>query len=138
MKLKLFLATAGLILSTTLAHAQQSAIVLGKSTFTARCAVCHGDDAKGGGEIAELFKVAPADLTKLSERAGGRFPFPEVYYVIISGMEERGHGEAEMPVWGDYFMTDTLEDRGLSVGDAMEIAAGRVLSVVYYLESIQE
>lgn len=138
MKRKIALAAAAAILSAVTAQAQDSAIILGKSTFGARCALCHGADGKGGGEIAELFRVPPADLTKLAERSGGAFPFSEVYENIVTGMEKAGHGDSEMPIWGDYFMADTLEDRGITPGDAAEIAAGRVLAVVYYLESIQE
>ena len=120
------------------AQAQDSVIILGKSSFGARCALCHGEDGKGGGEIAELFKVPPADLTKLSERAGGAFPFARVYGIIVDGMDEAGHGESQMPIWGDYFIADALEDRGVKMSDAVEIATGRALSLTYYLESIQE
>ncbi|WP_137702907.1 c-type cytochrome [Marimonas lutisalis] len=118
--------------------AEDSALILGKSSYKANCALCHGPEGKGGGEVAELFRVPPSDLTKLAERAGGRFPFHEVYRILISGMEEAGHGDAEMPIWGDYFLADSLADRGVSQSDALEIAAGRALSLVLYLESIQE
>ena len=120
------------------AQAQDSAGVLGESTFGARCALCHGQDAKGGGEIAELFRVKPSDLTKLAQREDGRFPFSDVYSAIADGMDKSGHGDSEMPIWGDYFMADALENRGVRMSDAVEIATGRVLSLVYYLESIQE
>ena len=53
-------------------------------------------------------------------------------------MEKRGHGGATMPIWGDFFISDALVDRGVTETDALYIAAGRALSVVYYLESIQE
>jgi mono/diheme cytochrome c family protein len=119
------------------AQAQDSAIILGKSTFGARCALCHGEDGKGGGEIAELFRVPPADLTKLAERNDGAFPFARVYSIIVDGMDEAGHGDSKMPIWGDYFIADALEDRGIKMSDAVEIATGRVLSLTYYLESIQ-
>ncbi len=138
MKVNTALATAALLVAAFSAQAQDSAVTLGKSTFKARCALCHGDDGKGGGEIAGLFETTPSDLTKLSERAGGTFPFPMAYDILASGMKERGHGNSQMPVWGEYFMADALEDRGVLPGDAVAIAAGRILSVVYFLESIQE
>ena len=53
-------------------------------------------------------------------------------------MEAPGHGTSAMPVWGDEFMADALEDRGVSKNDAINIAAGRALSLAYYLETIQE
>lgn len=138
MLLRSVLATAAMFISAGGAHAQNSAIILGESTFGARCAICHGPNADGGGDISELFQVQPADLTKLSEGAGGSFPFSTVYQVIAKGMDARGHGDSEMPIWGDYFVADALEDRGVSKSDALHIAQGRILSLAYYLESIQE
>lgn len=131
-------AAVAITLSAPAAQAQDAAIALGRSTFAERCAVCHGDDGKGGGRMAELFRAPPADLTKLAERAAGKFPFAEVYRVLVEGMETPGHGDAAMPVWGDYFKTEALENRGVSEADAIHAAAGRALSVVYYLETIQE
>ena len=55
----------------------------------------------------------------------------------MDGMDEAGHGDSKMPIWGDYFIADALEDRGIKMSDAVEIATGRVLSLTYYLESIQ-
>lgn len=132
------LMSAVVVLSTSAAQSEDSTVILGKSDFGARCALCHANDGKGGGEIAELFRVPPSDLTKLSERAGGTFPFSDVYGIIINGMEMKGHGDSTMPIWGDYFMADALEDRGVSATDAIYIAAGRANSVTSYLESIQE
>ena len=111
---------------------------MGKSSFGANCALCHGDDAKGGGEVAELFRVPPSDLTTLADQAGGKYPFSVVYHIVVDGMEARGHGNSEMPIWGDYFISDALVDRGVNTADAVNIASGRILSLVYYLESIQE
>lgn len=132
------LAVAVAAMTATAAQAQDSVLVLGKSTFDARCALCHGADGKGGGEISELFQVPPADLTTLTERSGGDFPFARVYGIIVDGMDEAGHGDAQMPIWGDYFIADALEDRGVKMSDAIEITQGRVLSLTYYLESVQQ
>lgn len=126
------------LIGTSAAQAEDAAMIIGRSAFNAHCALCHGTGGKGDGEIAELFRVPPADLTKLSERAGGSFPFPDVYRNIVNGMEKRGHGDSEMPIWGDYFIADALQDRGVNLADAVHITQGRVLSLVYYLEAIQE
>lgn len=127
-----------MMLPATFVQADESTVILGRSAFAAHCALCHGPGGKGDGEIAELFQVPPSDLTKLAERSGGTFPFPMVYNTILNGMEKRGHGDSTMPIWGDFFIADALMDRGVSQTDAMYIAAGRALSVVYYLESVQE
>ncbi|MHA6323540.1 c-type cytochrome [Roseivivax sp. CAU 1753] len=138
MALKKILIATAFVLSASAGQAEDSAIVLGKSAYGALCAVCHGVDGKGGGQIAELFEVEPPNLTKLSERADGRFPFADAYQTIVLGMEAPGHGPSEMPVWGDYFMADALEDRGVNATDAIFIASGRAFALTIYLESIQE
>ena len=132
------LAAAAICLSAGAIQANESAIVLGESAYGALCAVCHGESARGGGEIADLFAVKPPKLTTLAEQAGGTFPFANVYKVVILGMEAPGHGDSSMPVWGDYFMADALEDRGVSKTDAIYTAAGRAMALSLYLESIQE
>jgi mono/diheme cytochrome c family protein len=138
MKLKTAMTAAVLAVCSGAGHADDSAIVLGKSIYGSLCAVCHGPDAKGGGQVGELFEIKPPDLTTLAAQNDGQFPFSDAYEVVILGMEAPGHGSSEMPIWGDYFMADALTDRGVNKSDAMTIAAGRALSVVYYLESIQE
>ena len=139
MTIKAALATAAIVLSASAAFADDNAIILGKAAYRAHCAACHGSDAKGSGDVAKLLEVKPVDLTKITERAGGgAFPFVEVYQVITLGKEAPGHGTSKMPVWGDYFFADALKDRGVNESDAMTMAAGRALSLAYYLESIQQ
>ena len=105
MAMKKTLAVAAIVLSAGAVQAQDSAIVLGKSSFGARCALCHGADAKGGGDIADLFQVPPSDLTTMTERNGGAFPFSIAYKTVVDGMGERAHGTSDMPIWGDYFLS---------------------------------
>lgn len=131
------LAVTLLCAGTVAAEATDSALILGKSSYTAYCAVCHGEDGTGGGDVAELLRIPPADLTTLSQRSGGAFPFSEVYQSIATGLY-RAHGQAAMPIWGNYFKDDTLKDRGVSASDADYIVQGRILSLVYYLQSIQK
>lgn len=139
MSIKSAIATAAIALSASLVHADDSAITLGKSAYGAHCAACHGIDAKGNGEFADLLNVKPADLTTLTKRApGGAFPFSEVYQVISMGKTAPGHGHSQMPIWGNYFRADALKDRGVDASDADYIAVGRALSLTYYLESIQQ
>jgi len=138
MKFITTLTAAALMAMGGMAQAEDSALVLGKLGYETNCAVCHGADAKGGGSVGELFEVKPSDLTLLAKANGGHFPFAEVYHNIVEGMAERGHGNSEMPIWGDYFMADAFEDRGVNAADAMFMAAGRALALAYYLESVQE
>lgn len=124
--------------TSEIAGSADNALVLGKSEFQARCGLCHGQEGKADGHITELFEAKPRDLTKLKENNGGAFPFSEVYQMIDGRNMPRPHGTGEMPIWGDYFMEDALTDRGVNRMDAKHIVQGRILSVVYYLESIQE
>jgi len=138
MQFSKILAVAAVLLSSNAALAQENELILGKSSFGALCASCHGVDGKGDGEVAKLLRIPPSDLTTLTERAGGKFPFVDVYYTLARGMEQPGHGDSEMPVWGQFFVADSLTDRGVTPGEAVAIAAGRAMSLALYLESIQE
>lgn len=138
MKLMSILATALIVTGVSAVQAQENEVVLGKSAYGALCAVCHGESGKGNGELAELFKVPPSDLTTLAKAEGGEFPFSRVYDILARGMGTAGHGESEMPIWGDYFIADALEDRGVGKSDAVAIAAGRIVAVTMFLETIQE
>lgn len=73
----------------------------GPELFNAYCATCHGKDAKGKGPMASVLKIPPPDLTGISKRNNGFFPFLKIQK-IISGEEavSGAHGTKEMPVWG--------------------------------------
>lgn len=75
----------------------------GRSTFKTFCASCHGSEAKGDGPLAEHLKARPADLTGLSARNDGTFPFEKVIDTINHGRRIPGHGTEDMPSWGDAF-----------------------------------
>ena len=101
----------------------------GPELFKAYCATCHGKDGKGGGPMAASLRIAPADLTRIAARNGGKFPFLEVQK-IISG-EQRGpatHGTREMPVWGPIFSEVSWDQ---------DLGLVRIYSLAVYLEAIQ-
>ena len=107
----------------------------GKREFQRSCATCHGVDAKGNGPAAAALNVKPTDLTQLSKQHGGVFLFWRVYEKI-SGKDEapiRGHGTREMPIWGERFRVESLRGEEQQMG-----VRGRLLSLVHYLESLQE
>lgn len=99
----------------------------GQELFTYYCAVCHGKDAKGTGPAAEALKKAPADLTQISRKAGGKFPEIHVMRVIKGEDAVGAHGSRDMPIWGELF-------RSLR---SQEVADLRVNALVKYLEMIQ-
>jgi mono/diheme cytochrome c family protein len=113
----------------------QDILDAGKREFERSCATCHGMDAKGNGPSAASLNVKPTDLTQLSKPHGGVFLFWRVYEKI-NGKDEapiRVHGTREMPIWGDRFRIEPLPDEEQRMG-----VRGRILSLVHYLESIQE
>lgn len=105
----------------------------GRPSYEQHCAACHGGDGKGNGAIANLLTVKPTDLTQLTKKSGGTFPFWRTYEVIDGREEVKGHGSREMPIWGAEFRVDTG-----SSPTAQSQVRGRIFELVYYLASIQE
>jgi len=123
-----------------------------KADFVSYCASCHGVDGKGNGPLAPTLKVAPSDLTVISKKNKGNFPYTMIRKTIEStelGLA-RAHGPREMPVWGPVFSQEpegpvpgaTAGGGGMySVGAvqcAHLAARARVINIVDYIESIQE
>jgi mono/diheme cytochrome c family protein len=136
-RIYLFLALAALpvVMEAKPAGAQKMELVAaGELEFQTSCAVCHGVDARGQGIMSKHLTVPPANLRHLRQQNGGTFPFWEVYRVIEGRGVVPGHGSRDMPIWGDRFRADAGGD-----GKAAQTqAAGRILSVVFFLEYLQE
>ena len=113
---------------------EMEVIVGGEIEYRNYCAACHGSDGKGQGPMGRLLTVRPADLTLLSKKNSGTFPFWQTYRVIDGREEVRGHGTREMPLWGDRFRSQA---GGNDAGSRAQ-AAGRLLALVFYLQHIQE
>jgi mono/diheme cytochrome c family protein len=111
---------------------QEEVAKAGRPAYEQNCAVCHGLEGKGDGGAANLLTVKPADLTQLSKKNNGTFPFWRTYRVIDGREEIKGHGTSDMPIWGREFRmeagTNTM---------AQSQVRGRILELVHYLESIQ-
>ena len=103
----------------------------GATLFRTYCASCHGPEARGDGPVADLLKVSPPDLTRLTERHGGTFPREAVRSTIDGRDDLPAHGGREMPVWGI-----GLRDLGRDHDQESEVAA-RIDDLVTYLASIQ-
>jgi mono/diheme cytochrome c family protein len=125
---------AGLIQPKFALSQQMEVVAGGELEFQRSCAVCHGVDARGQGIMSRHLNVQPTNLRHLRQTAGGKFPFWEVYRIIEGRGVVAGHGSREMPIWGDRFRADA----GSNGKAAQAQAAGRILSVVFYLEHIQE
>ncbi|NIM72643.1 MAG: c-type cytochrome [Gammaproteobacteria bacterium] len=112
---------------------------LGKQEFVRSCAACHGESGKGDGMLADMLVVAPPDLTSLRKRHGGKFPTSWVYRIIDGRNEIRPHGSREMPIWGDRYRAEALRELPLPLNvGADALVHGRILSLVFYIDFIQE
>ena len=118
-----------------IALAQETEVIAGgELEYQNHCAICHGVDGKGRGIMAKFLAISPSDLTQLAKKTAGKFSFWQVYRVIDGREEVRGHGTREMPIWGARFQA---EAKGSDPGSRSQ-AAGRILSLVFYLQHIQE
>ena len=132
--IKKVLAGAGLLAlmwaHSPVALAQQEDVIAGgQQLFNQKCAVCHGVDAGGDGVLGPHLKKEPADLSRLSMRNEGTFPFWDIYGKIDGRYKVGAHGPDDMPVWG------TDEERE---GTSGRLARGQILQIVFFLQSIQE
>lgn len=94
------------------------------------CAPCHGKSAKGDGPAAAALKQAPADLTMLAKRNGGKYPSDMVTSVLRGQAKLAAHGDQEMPVWGPVFWK-------MSGGKEEQVTL-RIANLNKYVESLQE
>ena len=104
--------------------------VEGAKIFRYYCAACHGADGRGHGPASVALKHEVPDLTLISRRSGGKFPYERVKGIIEGN--EPGllvHGDREMPIWGPIFHeVESDQDWG-------EV---RLDAITKHMESIQQ
>jgi mono/diheme cytochrome c family protein len=101
----------------------------GEQIYKQYCAACHGADAKGNGPMAALLKTAPPDLTTLTRRHLGKFPYDYVSNVLEFGPGVPAHGSSDMPTWGPIFRYyDKQNER---------VVQQRIRNLCNYLASLQ-
>ena len=108
---------------------QRTSAASGKEMFMTYCAVCHGKDAKGDGPAASALNKAPADLTRLAAKNGGKYPADRVSQTIHGNVEVPAHGTREMPIWGNLFYQ-------MSQGHQAEVQL-RIANLNQYIQSLQ-
>jgi mono/diheme cytochrome c family protein len=135
---------------SSLAMADEGVSKPAKMDFVNYCASCHGVDGTGNGPLADTLKVKPTDLTVISKKNNGHFPYT-MLRKTIEGTElglARAHGPREMPVWGDVFRGESETTPVASGGGEWGVAGcanlthiaarARVMNIVDYIESIQK
>ncbi|NDR57984.1 c-type cytochrome [Aliiruegeria sabulilitoris] len=121
-------------LAPTALLSQERAEELGKQEYTVACAGCHGESAMGDGPLAGLLNISTPSLLELSQANGGTFPYEAVLTTIDGRDGVRAHGSS-MPIWGERFQSSATSQRGET---AEMVARGRILSLIYHLQSIQK
>ena len=112
----------------------------GKAEFKNSCALCHGSDGKGGG-VTDLLKTAPPDLTLLAKKNGGKFPAERVAAMIDGRELVKGHGDRDMPAWGNRYSADQVKAAeyygDVPYKDTEMYVKNRIRALTDYLISIQ-
>ena len=101
-----------------------------KDIYMHCCAACHGANGKGLGPSASALKTPPSDLTTLSRRHDGKFPYEYVSDVLRFGTRIVAHGSSDMPIWGPIF--GSMENYNEPA------VKERIRKLCEYLASIQE
>ena len=126
-----FMLCIAFLFSASLASAQDT----GKQDFTKHCVGCHGADGKGHGpDLYILAGVKPADLTVLTKKNGGVFPFQAVEDTIDGRKKVPKHNRFDMPFWGVTFQQSGKEFTPESEAKAKD----RIDSIVRYIETLQQ
>lgn len=118
-----------------IAHAQDQTI--GQEEFQSHCAACHGVSGLGDGPIGPLLKTPAPNLAMIIERNGGKFPFQRVYDIIDGSSIVAAHGSRDMPLWGDRYSKDPKPVTPDQAMIARDLAQQRILSLVYYIGTLQ-
>ncbi|WP_289155296.1 c-type cytochrome [uncultured Salipiger sp.] len=106
----------------------------GRALFLEYCSVCHGESARGDGEMARAMSTPPKDLTLIALRHGDSFPRAKVLS-MIDGYARSDLDGPGMPEFGELLKGDLVP---LDTGDGVMTPTPRkMVALLEYLESIQ-
>jgi mono/diheme cytochrome c family protein len=129
------LEATAVVLATAWNAAAAQEMSYGEAEYLNSCAVCHGLEGKGDGPLGDVLMKRPADLTRISQRNGGTFPYTRIFAVIDGRYAVPSHGEREMPVWGRQFFDDDQRLYGPSGGEI--VTTERIHELAGYVQSLQ-
>ena len=105
-------------------------IAEGKQEYEENCVSCHGADGRGQGDLGQKLFKKPSDLTMISERNEGQFPFERIFQIIAGDTPVAGHETMHMPEYAARMKKDNFKP-------GYHQAHIRILQLTHYLESIQ-
>ena len=97
----------------------------GKQMYLQYCSSCHGKDGKGDGTVSRDLKVRVPDLTGLAKKNKGVYPLDNVMATIDGRRVVRGHGDRNMPVWGESFRS---ESEGKKYPELTTLLKGKIIA----------
>lgn len=110
----------------------------GKLQYDSNCVTCHGKLGKGDGPYAGMVDTrAGADITTLSRKNGGVFPFARVYEIIDGREQVTFHGPREMPIWGNDYQARAAADYGDVPYSPEVFTRVRIVALTDYLYRLQ-
>lgn len=109
----------------------------GKREYESNCAVCHGMKGKGDGPYAGIVDTRIADLSVLTKRNDGVYPFQRVYEVIDGRQAVKAHGPRDMPIWGDRYMKSASEAYFDVPYEPEAFVRTRILALAEYVHRLQ-
>jgi mono/diheme cytochrome c family protein len=104
-------AFAAILMLTPLVESLAAEIDSGKQMYLKYCASCHGSTGKGDGPVSRDLKVKVPDLTLLKAKNKGLYPTNRVMSSIDGSRFVRGHGDRNMPVWGEVFREEHEKEK---------------------------
>ena len=125
-----------LLLVMLVTTSETAAAQSGKQDYDKYCAMCHGSDAKGNGDLVQTVPMnpPPPDLTQLSKNNGGTFPFSDVVDTIDGRRRIPSHERLQMP-----FMGTTLQKPGQEFTPESDAEVKRrIEAMARYVKSLQQ
>ncbi len=87
--------------------------------------------------LAHYVKTPAPNLSLITERNGGKFPFQRIYETISGTSAVAAHGTRDMPLWGDRYLRDAKPVTPDQVEITKRLVEERIISLVYYLGTLQ-
>jgi mono/diheme cytochrome c family protein len=128
---------AALIATAGSASAQDRKFDFGKREYDSNCANCHGLKGKGDGPYKPFLTKSPTDLTTLSKRNAGIYPFHAVYAIIDGRQDVAAHGPRDMPVWGAQYSIKSAESYMDVPYSSESFVRSRILALTEYISRLQ-
>ena len=113
-------------------------VVSGAGEYRKFCAQCHGLSGKGDGPMASELKTPPGDLTVLSKKNNGTFPYKQVFETISGKNVIKSHGTREMPIYSLALSMPPQHGGGGSARKSSYQVDLEIKRITDYIKSIQQ